>query len=122
MNSFSAERAEALSGHPTTKPVRLVEDAILDCSTRGGLVLDGFLGSGTTLIAAERAGRCAYGLECEPRYIDLTLNRFRKLTGIEPVHVDSGLKFEELGRARRTRTRLSDRPMVQAKRGRGKAI
>jgi DNA modification methylase len=122
MNSFSAERAEALSGHPTTKPVRLVEDAILDCSTRGGLVLDGFLGSGTTLIAAERAGRRAYGLECEPRYVDLALNRFRKLTGIEPVHVDSGLKFVELGRARRTQTRLSDRPMVKAKRGRGKAI
>ncbi len=98
MNSFCAERDEALSGHPTVKPVKLVEDAILDCSMRGGLVLDGFLGSGTTLIAAERAGRRAFGLECEPR-VDLTL-RFRKFTGIEPVHVASGLKLEDLKRAR----------------------
>ncbi len=87
MNSFGAERAEALSVHPTVKPVRLVEDAILDCSTRGGLVLDGFVGSGTTLIAAERAGRRGFGLECEPRYVDLTLQRFRTFTGIEPLHV-----------------------------------
>jgi ParB-like chromosome segregation protein Spo0J len=59
MNSFGAERAEALTAHPTVKPVQLVEDAILDCSRRDGLVLDAFVGSGTTLIAAERAGRRA---------------------------------------------------------------
>ena len=100
MNSFGAGRDEALSGHPTVKPVKLVEDAILDCSTRGGLVLDAFLGSGTTLIAAERAGRRAFGLECEPRYVDLALRRFRKFTSIEPVHVNTGLKLEELGKVR----------------------
>ena len=96
MNSFGAERDEALAMHPTVKPVALVEDAILDCSNRDGIVLDAFVGSGTTLIAAERAGRRGFGLELEPRYVDVTLRRFRELTGIEPVHVESGLTFKEL--------------------------
>jgi DNA modification methylase len=116
MNSFGAERHEALSGHPTVKPVKLVEDAILDCSTRGGLVLDGFLGSGSTIIAAQRTGRCAFGLECEPRYADLTLQRFREFTGIEPVHADSGLKLEELGRVRPPLTKSLALPIVKTKR------
>jgi DNA modification methylase len=55
-----------LSLHPTVKPVALVADAILDCSSRGDLVLDVFLGSGTTLIAAERAGRTCYGSSLPP--------------------------------------------------------
>jgi len=96
MNSFGPDRDEALAMHPTVKPVALVEDAILDCSNRGGIVLDGFVGSGTTLIAAERAGRRGFGLELEPRYVDVSLRRFRELTGIEPVHVESGLTFEQL--------------------------
>ena len=86
--------------HPTVKPVALVEDAIVDCSNRGGIVLDAFVGSGTTLIAAERAGRRGFGLELEPRYVDVSLRRFRDLTGIEPVHVESGLTFKELEASR----------------------
>jgi DNA modification methylase len=100
MNSFGAERAEALSAHPTVKPVQLVQDAILDCSRRGGLVLDAFVGSGTTLIAAERAGRRCFGLELEPHYVDLTLQRFRRFTGIEPSHVKTGLALGELKKTR----------------------
>jgi len=96
MNSFGAGRDEALGIHPTVKPVALVEDAILDCSKRGGSVLDAFVGSGTTLIAAERAGRRGFGLELEPRYVDVTLRRFRDLTGIEPLHAGSGFTFKEL--------------------------
>src|SRR5262245_31864297 len=96
MNSFGAGRDEALAMHPTVKPVALVEDAILDCSNRGGIVLDGFVGSGTTLIAAERAGRCSFGLELEPRYVDVSVRRFRDLTGIEPVHLESGMTFDRL--------------------------
>ena len=96
MNSFGPERDEALAMHPTVKPVALVEDAIVDCSNRGGIVLDAFVGSGTTLIAAERAGRRGFGLELEPRYVDVSLRRFRDLIGIEPVHVGSGLTFKEL--------------------------
>ena len=59
-------------------------------------MLDGFVGSGTTFIAAERVGRRAFGLEYEPRYVDLTLLRFRTFTGIEPLHVKTGFTLEEL--------------------------
>jgi hypothetical protein len=66
VNSLKAGRLEELALHPTVKPVALVADAILDCSNRGGLVLDCFLGSGTTLIAAEKTGRRAAGMELDP--------------------------------------------------------
>jgi hypothetical protein len=102
MNSFGAERDEALAAHPTVKPVALVEDAILDCSNRSGIVLDAFVGSGTTLIAAERAGRRGFGLELEPRYVDVALRRFRDFTGIEPLQVHVGLTLKELEHACRT--------------------
>lgn len=99
MNSFGAERDETLAMHPTVKPVALVRDAILDCSNRGGIVLDAFVGSGTTLIAAHRVGRRGFGLEIDPHYVDVALRRFRAVTGIEPLHADSGLTFGELERA-----------------------
>ncbi len=81
VNSFGSERLEALAMHPTVKPVALIADAILDCSKRGDLVLDPFGGSGTTLIAAERAGRRAALLELEPRYVDTIIRRWQTLTG-----------------------------------------
>jgi DNA modification methylase len=103
MNSFGPERDEALALHPTVKPVALVEDAILDCSNRNGIVLDPFVGSGTTLIAAERTGRRAFGLELDPLYVDVALRRFRKATGIDPVHAASGRTLTDL----ESRTRLA---------------
>ena len=90
MNSFQKRRREKLAMHPTVKPVALVADAMLDCSTRGGLILDAFGGSGTTMIAAERTGRRAALLELDPRYIDVTLRRFCDVTGIEPVNAWTG--------------------------------
>jgi DNA modification methylase len=105
MNSFGPERDEALALHPTVKPVALVEDAILDCSHRNGIILDPFVGSGTTLIAAERTGRRAFGLELDPLYVDVALRRFRKATGIEPVHAASGRTLADL----ESRTRLGTR-------------
>lgn len=95
MNSFGAERDEALKAHPTVKPVALVLDAILDCSNRNGIILDPFVGSGTTLVAAERSGRRGFGLELEPRYVDVALRRFQEFSGVEPLHVESGLTFKE---------------------------
>ena len=95
MNSFRPDREAALAMHPTVKPVQLVQDAILDCSNRGDLVLDAFAGSGTTLIAAHRVGRRGFGIELDPRYVDAALERFLKLTGIEPVHVASGEPYSE---------------------------
>ncbi|MEJ0041253.1 MAG: site-specific DNA-methyltransferase [Rhizomicrobium sp.] len=65
VNTFGKERDAELAMHPTVKPVALVADAILDCSHRGGIVLDAFAGSGSTLIAAEKTGRRGYGIEFE---------------------------------------------------------
>jgi DNA modification methylase len=82
--------------HRRVKPVALVADAIMDCSTRGDIVLDPFLGSGTTLIAAERTGRVCYGMELDPRYVDVTVRRWRTFTGLGPTHVASGRSFADL--------------------------
>ena len=67
--------------HPTMKPVALVERAIANSSTRGSLVLDLFIGSGTTLIAAERQGRRCVGIELEPAYVQVTIERWQRYTG-----------------------------------------
>ena len=81
------------------KPVALVADAILDCSARGDIVLDAFLGSGTTVIAAERTGRRCYGLELDPAYVDTIVRRWQALTGGAARHAASGRTFDDLVRA-----------------------
>jgi DNA methylase len=99
-NSLSRSGAEGnlLALHPTVKPVAMVADAILDCSARGEVVLDGFLGSGTTLIAAERTGRRCYGLELDPGYVDTTIRRWQGLTGGSARHAATGRPFDDLAR------------------------
>ena len=92
-NSLKAERMEELRMHPTVKPLALVADAIRDCSHRGGLILDPFVGSGTTLMAAERTGREACVLELDPRYIDTIIQRWQAAGGEDAVHADSGETF-----------------------------
>ena len=87
-----------LALHPTVKPVALVADAILDCTARGDIVLDGFLGSGTTLIAAERNGRRCYGTEIDPAYVDTIIRRWQKLTGGIATHAETGRTFDDLAR------------------------
>ena len=99
-NSFGHGRSEALAMHPTVKPVRLVADAILDCSRRGGVVLDGFAGSGTTLLAAERTGRRGFGLEIEPRFVDVAIRRLAEHAGLEAVLAGSGETFAEVSKRR----------------------
>lgn len=84
VNSFRGSRREDLALHPTVKPTGLVADAIKDVTKHGDLVLDIFLGSGTTLIAAERAGRRFRGVEIDPAYVDVALERWSALTGKEP--------------------------------------
>jgi DNA modification methylase len=86
-NAFGKERDTELAMHPTVKPVALVADAILDCSNRGGIVLDAFAGSGTTLIAAEKTGRKGYGIEIDPYYVDTILKRFKDVYGLEATLV-----------------------------------
>ncbi|MBD3754696.1 MAG: ParB N-terminal domain-containing protein [Gammaproteobacteria bacterium] len=94
-NSFGETRDEDLAMHPTVKPVDLVKDAILDCSKRGGIILDGFAGSGTTLLAAHQVGRKGYGIEIDPAYCDVILTRLMKV-GLDPVRVGSGEAFRDL--------------------------
>jgi DNA methylase/ParB-like nuclease domain len=91
-----SEEGNLLALHPTVKPVALVADAIMDCTARGDIVLDGFLGSGTTVIAAERTGRRCYGLEIDPQYVDTVVRRWQAFTGGEARQAISEHSFREL--------------------------
>jgi DNA modification methylase len=99
-NSFArrSEEGNLLALHPTVKPVAMVADAILDCSARGDIVLDAFLGSGTTVIAAERTGRRCCGLELDPAYVDTIIRRWQAQTGGSARHAASGRSFDDLAR------------------------
>jgi len=102
VNSFRAGRLDELSIHPTVKPIALVADAMRDCSKRGDIVLDPFMGSGTTLLAAERVGRRAYGLELDPLYVDAAVRRWQSFTKCDATLKGSGRTFDELTAARTT--------------------
>ena len=84
VNSFKGSRREDLALHPTVKPSALVADAIQDVTRRGDLVLDLFLGSGTTLVAAERVGRRFRGLDVDAAYVDVAIARWSSMTGGVP--------------------------------------
>lgn len=94
--SKNGEEGNLLALHPTVKPVALIADALLDCSARGDLVLDAFLGSGSTVIAAERTGRCCYGIELDPLYVDTAIRRWQRYTGDHVVHAVSGKRFNDI--------------------------
>jgi len=97
-NTFlrTSEEADLLAQHPTPKPVALVADALLDVTVRGDLVLDAFLGSGTTLMAAERIGRRCRGIELDPLYIDLAIRRWIRRTGEPALREADGMSFQDL--------------------------
>lgn len=99
-NAFGGTRDEDLANHPTVKPVALVGDAILDCSLRGDIILDPFMGSGTTFIAAQKTGRRAYGVEIDPGYCDLILRRLKPLVKAEAILVGDGRTFDQVAAAR----------------------
>lgn len=87
VNSFSGSRRADLDLHPTVKPVAMVADAICDVTRRGELVLDIFLGSGTSLIAADRVGRRFRGIDIDPAYVDVAIDRWVAMTGGTPESV-----------------------------------
>jgi DNA modification methylase len=91
VNSFKGSRREDLALHPTVKPSGLVADAIQDVTRRGDLVLDLFLGSGTTLVAAERVGRRFRGLDVDPAYVDVAISRWTNMTGGVPERAEGGV-------------------------------
>jgi DNA modification methylase len=98
-NSFAGRKCEEgdlLALHPTVKPVALVADVILDCTKRNDIVLDAFLGSGTTVIAAERTGRRCYGLEFDPCYVDTIIRRWQAYTGDDARHAVTHHAFNDL--------------------------
>lgn len=82
--------------HPTVKPIRMVCDAILDVSKPEDIVHDPFLGSGTTLLAAERTERWCYGSELDPHYVDITIRRWQDMTGQSAIHAKSGRSFDDI--------------------------
>jgi DNA modification methylase len=96
VNTFREGRMEELIAHPTAKPVAMIKDALLDVSKRGDIVLDPFLGGGATLIAAQRSGRQARGLEIDPAYVDVILRRWRTETGQEPARQRDGCTLKQL--------------------------
>jgi DNA modification methylase len=98
VNSFSrsGDEGDLLALHPTVKPVAMIADAIMDCTSRNDIVLDGFLGSGTTVIAAERTGRRCYGLEIDPLYVDTIVRRWQAFTRGDARHAPTGKSFREM--------------------------
>jgi len=97
VNSRCSKTGEPnLQLHPTVKPVAMVAEAIMDCTTRGEIVLDPFLGSGTTLVAAEQVGRICYGIELDPAYVDLSVRRWQAYTGNNARHAKSKRSFNDL--------------------------
>jgi DNA modification methylase len=99
-SSLGSDARRGLKEHPTVKPTAMLEDALLDLTNRGDIVIDPFLGSGSTLIAADATGRVCRGVELDPLYVDVIVRRFEAASGEAAVHVESGETFNEL-RARR---------------------
>jgi DNA modification methylase len=104
VNTFKRGRMAELRMHPTVKPLPLVMDALKDCSTRRGIILDPFVGSGTTLLAAEKTGRIGRAIELDPYYVDAAIGRWQALTGEAAIHVESGRTFDQMPNAPLTTT------------------
>ncbi len=98
MVSATSEQAELLKAHATPKPVDMLQDAILDVTTRNGIVLDPFGGIGSTMIAAHAAKRQARLIEIEPRYVDVAIRRMHKTFGLDAVRERDGMAFSDLER------------------------
>ena len=96
VNGFARKGTENLLAlHPTVKPIALIADAILDCTKRDDVVLDPFVGSGTTILGAERTGRRCFGIEIDPIYVDTAIARWERLTGRKAQN-SQGLTFEQV--------------------------
>ena len=106
---------EQLHAHPTPKSVELIADLMIDTTNRGEIVLDPFLGSGTAIIAAEKTGRTAYGLELDGHYCDVIVRRFEKFTGIDAIHAGTGMTFAQVAAERRAAQTESSVGSVAAK-------
>ena len=100
-SSLGSDARKGLQDHPTVKPVAMLGDALIDLTNRGEVVLDPFLGSGSTLIAAENTGRICCGIELDPLYVDVIIRRFEAETGTPAILAETGETFEDLAARRR---------------------
>lgn len=79
---------------------QIVDATVLDSSRSGDIVLDPFLGSGTTLMAAERTRRRCHGIELDPLYVDVIVRRWQAYTGASARHASTGASFDEISASR----------------------
>jgi DNA modification methylase len=93
-SSLGSDARRGLKDHPTVKPTAMLEDALLDLTNPGDIVVDPFLGSGSTLIAAEATRRVCRGVELDPLYVDVIIRRYQAATGGLAVLVETGETFE----------------------------
>jgi DNA modification methylase len=95
LNSFGADREQQLASHPTVKPVLMIADAVRDVTRRGDAVLDTFLGSGSTIMAAEETGRIGIGADLDPLYVDVAVQRWQARTRCDARHAETGELFDD---------------------------
>ena len=100
-SSLGSDARRGLQDHPTVKPTAMLEDALLDLSDRGDIVIDPFLGSGSTLMAAHKTGRVCRGVELDPLYADVIVRRFEAATGIPATLMETGERFINLAPRRK---------------------
>jgi DNA modification methylase len=99
-SSLGSDARRGLQDHPTVKPAAMLEDALLDLTNRGDIVIDPFLGSGSTLIAANKTGRVCRGIELDPLYVDVIIRRYEAATANHAILVETGETFERLAALR----------------------
>ena len=95
-SSRKGREGDLLKSHPTPKIVEMIAAAMLDCTVRGEIVVDTFLGSGTSLIAAQRTGRMCFGMDLDPLYVDLAIRRWQAWTGEKAVDAETGETFDAI--------------------------
>ncbi len=100
MNPMGGDRKEKSTGHGTQKPVELMRRPILNHTQPGQAVYDPFLGSGTTLIAAHATERICYGLELDPKYVDVIIKRWEEFAGAQATLDGDGRTFAEIAAER----------------------
>lgn len=115
VNTFRTGRLDELTLHPTVKPIAMVADAMRDCSRRGDIILDPFLGAGTTVMAAERVGRRAYGIEIDPLYVDAAIRRWQAYTKRDAILSSTGQTFDEVTQVRTCPAGMAARKVGRAK-------
>jgi len=103
LNPHGGNKDEKQTGHGTQKPVELMRRPILNHTERGDVVFDPFLGSGSTIIAAEQTERVCYGLDIDPRYCDVIVTRWQQQSGKKATLDGDGRTFEEIAQVRHDR-------------------